>query len=145
VVAVGVPNQACWIGLSNGGLRRETKIRGGDLIAQLYDWKLFASGSLDFEATAREYGKRALHEFIATQHDAPVITEAQIAEWVEMPLDILSQGSRPGFIRAVAPARALKDHGNGDTGWTGSICATAAPAVFSRTITLPPLPALAEL
>jgi hypothetical protein len=89
--AVGVLNQGLVDWAEHGGLRRETKVRGGDIIAQLYDMKLFATGSLDFEATAREYGKRALREFIATQPDAPVIAEAQIEEWVEMPLDILSK------------------------------------------------------
>jgi hypothetical protein len=89
--AVGALNQGLVDWTEHGGLRRETRIRGGDLIAQLYDWKLFASGSLDFDATAREYGKRALREFIATQPHAPVISETQIDQWVEMPLDILSK------------------------------------------------------
>jgi hypothetical protein len=89
--AVGILNRGLLDWAEHGGLRRETKVRGGDIIAQLYDMKLFATGSLDFDATAREYGKRALREFITTQPDAPVISEAQIDQWVEMPLDILAK------------------------------------------------------
>jgi len=54
VIAVGLDER------SNGGLRLKTKLTGGDLIAQLYALRQACAGELDFDATAREYGKRAI-------------------------------------------------------------------------------------
>jgi hypothetical protein len=92
--AVGVLNQGLVDWVEHGGMRQQTRVRGGDVIAQLYDLRLFAAGSLDFEATAKEYGRRAVREFLAGHPDAPVVSDAQIDAWVAMPLDILAKVMR---------------------------------------------------
>jgi hypothetical protein len=87
---------------ANGGLRPRTKTCGGDLIAQLYAlrsaWLSQAEpGWLNFDATAREYGKRAIAARYAAAKrelpDAPQAepTDAMLDELVSWPLDILEQ------------------------------------------------------
>jgi hypothetical protein len=67
------------------------------VIAQLYDLRLFATGSLDFEATAREYGRRAVRKFLDGHPNAPAVSDQQLDEWVAMPLDILAKVVRAGI------------------------------------------------
>jgi hypothetical protein len=74
----------------DGGLRRETKVRGGDAIAELYSLRLFC-GLPDFEVTARKWGKVVLRERLARLPDRPVSTEAQLDEAISWVLDILSK------------------------------------------------------
>jgi hypothetical protein len=69
----------------DGGLRAETKLHGGDLIAHLYSLRQFTIEYLDFDATAREYGKLALRE---RYDDA---SDAVLDELVSWPLDILAK------------------------------------------------------
>jgi hypothetical protein len=75
----------------DGGLRRETKARGGDAIAELYRLRLFVCGPPDFEATARKWGQVVLRERLAKLPDRPVSTEAQLDEAVTWVLDILGK------------------------------------------------------
>jgi hypothetical protein len=75
----------------DGGLRRETKIRGGDAIAELYQLRLFVFGPPDFEVTARKWGKVILRERLARLSDRPAATEAQLDEAVSWVLDILGK------------------------------------------------------
>jgi hypothetical protein len=76
---------------SNGGLRQETKGAGGDVIAQLYDMRVFATGSLDFNATAREYGKATLRAYLAAGHDPLAASEAKLDTLVDTVVDIVDQ------------------------------------------------------
>ena len=75
----------------DGGLRGETKVRGGDAIAELYQLRLFVCGPPDFEATARKWGKVVLRERLARLPDRPVATEAQLDEAISWVLDILGK------------------------------------------------------
>ena len=85
--AIGLGMMECM----DGGLRRETKVRGGDAIAELYQLRLFVFGPPDFEGTARKWGKVVLRERLARLPDRPVSTEAQLDEAVTWVLDILGK------------------------------------------------------
>jgi len=82
---------------ANGGLRPRTKMCGGDLITQLYALRQACAGELDFDATARAYGKRAIAAHYAAARrelpDAPQgeLTDAMLDEMVKWPLDILAK------------------------------------------------------
>jgi hypothetical protein len=99
VIAVGLDER------SNGGLRPKTKLVGGDLIAQLYGlreaWLSRAEpGGLDFDTTAREYGKRAIaarYGKLKRELREPYteLSDAVLGEMVSWPLDILA-----GVVRA---------------------------------------------
>jgi hypothetical protein len=90
VIAVGLDER------SNGGLRLKTKLTGGDLIAQLYALRQACAGELDFDATAREYGKRAIAaHYAAAKRELPnapqgELTDVMLDEMVTWPLDILA-------------------------------------------------------
>jgi hypothetical protein len=75
----------------DGGLRRETKVRGGDAIAELYQLRLFVCGAPDFETVARKWGKVVLRERLARLPDRPVSTEAQLDEVISWVLSILDK------------------------------------------------------
>ena len=90
VIAVGLDER------SNGGLRPRTKLAGGDLIAQLYTLRQACTGELDFDATARECGKRALAaRYVELKRELcepyTKLTDAVLDELVSWPLDILGQ------------------------------------------------------
>jgi hypothetical protein len=88
---------------ANGGLRPRTKTCGGDLIAQLYGLRSawLSQAGLDFDATAREYGKRAIAaRYAAAKRELPdapqgELTDVMLDEMVSWPLDILA-----GVVRA---------------------------------------------
>ena len=69
----------------DGGLRAETKLYGGDLIARLYSLRQYMVGYWDFDAMARTYGKRVLRE----RYDD--LTDAALDELVSWPLDLLAK------------------------------------------------------
>jgi hypothetical protein len=84
---------------ANGGLRPKTKMCGGDLIAQLYGlrsaWLSQAESGIDFDAMARNQGKRALRERHAKLkrelgHSVPELTDVMLDEMVSWPLDLLA-------------------------------------------------------
>jgi len=60
-------------------------MHGGDLIAQLYALRQYMVGTWDFDAMAREYGKRVLRE----RYDD--LTDAALDELVSWPLDLLAK------------------------------------------------------
>ena len=67
----------------NGETRPATTRHGGDLIAQLYSLRQSTIGYLDFDATARAYGKLVLRERYGD------VSDAVLDELVSWPLDIL--------------------------------------------------------
>jgi len=69
----------------DGGLRAETKLHGGDLIARLYSLRQYMVGYWDFDAMAREYGRLALRE----RYDD--VSDVALDELVSWPLDILAK------------------------------------------------------
>ena len=69
----------------DGGLRAETKLHGGDLIARLYSLRQYMVGYWDFDAMARTYGKRVLRE----RYDD--LSDAALDELVSWPLDLLAK------------------------------------------------------
>jgi hypothetical protein len=76
----------------NGGLTPQTKSRGGDLIAVLFNLHQKCAG--DFDTIAREYGKRALHaRYIQAKGkmngSCPPFTDEMADEMVSWPLDTL--------------------------------------------------------
>jgi hypothetical protein len=88
VIAAGLDERA------NGGLRPETRQRGGDLVAALFNLHQKCAGAFDFDFVAREYGKRALHVRYAQAKSkmngsCPPFTEEMAAEMVNWPLDAL--------------------------------------------------------
>src|SRR5262245_29460221 len=90
VIAVGLDERA------SGGLRPKTKLTGADLITQLYALRQACAGELDFDAVAREYGKRAIAaRYAALKRSLPDVpqaelTDAMLNELVSWPLDILA-------------------------------------------------------
>lgn len=78
----------------NGGLRPETRQRGGDLVAALFNLHQKCAGDFDFDAVAREYGKRALHTRYTQlkrklNGSCPPFNDEMAAEMVSWPLDTL--------------------------------------------------------
>jgi hypothetical protein len=69
---------------------------GGDLIAQLFALRQACAGELDFDATAREYGKHAIAaRYAAAKRELPdapqaAPTDVMLDEMVSWPLDILA-------------------------------------------------------
>jgi hypothetical protein len=95
VIAVGLDERG------NGGLRPKTKLTGADLITQLFALRQACAGELDFDVTAREYGKRAVAaRYTAAKRELPdapqgELTDVMLDELVSWPLDILA-----GVVRA---------------------------------------------
>ena len=84
----------------NGGLTAKTKRVGEDLIVRLYSLRRASmSEGLDFDAIAREYGKRALaarYAELKHEPDAPDIelTAEMLDELVSWPLDLVVKVAR---------------------------------------------------
>jgi hypothetical protein len=72
--------------VARGETRPETKVRGGEAVARLHAAKLAAPSMLDFEATARKYGKQALREYLA----APPDPDVQLDEMIGWALKIMN-------------------------------------------------------
>jgi hypothetical protein len=88
VIAAGLDER------KNGGLTLQTKSRGGDLIAALFNLHQKCTGDFDFYTVAHEYGKHALHaRYIQAKAklngSCPPLTTEMAAEMVEWPLDAL--------------------------------------------------------
>jgi hypothetical protein len=60
-------------------------VRRGDLVAHPYSLRQFTIGYLDFDATARAYGKQVLRE----RYDD--VSDVVLDELVSWPLDILAK------------------------------------------------------
>jgi hypothetical protein len=80
----------------NGGLRTETKMHGGDLIAQLYALRQYMVGYWDFDRVARTMGKQVLREGygelkLALREPHDDLSEATLDELVSWPLDMLAK------------------------------------------------------
>jgi len=77
----------------NGGLRPETRQRGGDLVAALFNLHQKCAGDFDFFDVAREQGKRALHARYAQagkfNGSCPPFNDSMADEMVSWPLDTL--------------------------------------------------------
>jgi hypothetical protein len=70
----------------DGGLRAQTKVRFGELIARLYSLRQCTAGYLSFNDTAEHYGKIALRERLG-----PDASEAALHEMISWLLDVLAR------------------------------------------------------
>jgi hypothetical protein len=69
-----------------GGVRAETKLRFGDLIARLYEMWQHTAGCISFDDAARHYGKIVLRERFGSD-----VSEAALAdEMLSLALDTLA-------------------------------------------------------
>jgi len=78
-----------WCESQNGGLTTETKMHGGDQIAQLFELWQVCAGQIDFYAVARAGGIRLLRERYSED-----ISARTIAALVDTVLEILQQAVR---------------------------------------------------
>jgi hypothetical protein len=74
---------------ADGGLTRQTKAKGGNAVAELYDLKIFICGA-DFETVAKVQGTAVLKARMA-KVTSVMPTDAQFAEWIGWTLGILDQ------------------------------------------------------
>jgi hypothetical protein len=78
----------------NGGLRKETRNEGADLLARLARVKMHHPG---FDAVARKYGVQALVEHVAGPPDPQVPNEVMIGKLVDGTLQLIS-----GIVKKVS-------------------------------------------
>src|SRR5262245_55182370 len=90
-VAVADAVAAILVALSEhagGGLTRQTRAKGGEMVARLFHLRQVVNGSFDFNGTAHREGKKVLRARLA---GAPVVpTEMELDTWIDSPLQMVA-------------------------------------------------------
>jgi hypothetical protein len=73
--------------IEDGAVSPATKRRAGELAASLFKFKMVLP---EFDALAREHGAQVMREYVAAPPRLRVPDEAQIADWIEQALVMLT-------------------------------------------------------
>jgi hypothetical protein len=76
---------------ADGKMRAGTRARGGRALVELYELQQSTCTFLDFAATARQFGRKALCGYLRTLPDPPAASDGRIDQLLDFVMGLLAQ------------------------------------------------------